>query len=671
MTIGFRTWNKCHGNHKSQNYLQGHQESESHKEAISEYCSYKRKTENGSSSDKSTILGMLSEAHARTVEENRHYLKVICEVLLLTAQLKIAQRESKLHRSEDTDISSLSFGAKAGNFLSILATIAKHDSIVARKIQKGPQNAKYTHHSIQNTILHIMSSIVLKDIAMELSDAEYFSIMADETKDLSKKEVVSICIRYLFNNSVHEEFVGLCEAENLNAVGLKNCIVRSLNSVNANMQKCVGQTYDGATVMSGSVNGVQTLIRQEVSPLAQYVHCFAHRLNLVVLNVVHELQPIFECLSLLQKLYNFVSCASIHPIWVHLQEERNLKVMELKSISETRWSCQSNMLSTVCSRVDVLFELLEIVSNQHHRKEKIDDAKSFLMRLDRSQLRFIFVLEKVLRYVKTASTFLQNPSSDLSQSSEVIQILRENLSSCKEEKTRDELWNQSEATADRLSLPRSAPVRENNRSRKLPDHLKQFLIEIEAPWAVKTEKELFSSQVTEIVEQIILELDRRFSSNNITIMNGIAALTPSSINFLDEEMILSFGEIFECDANDLIIETKSCRRMMERNKTVEKAHTSPTLMHLCQRLQRVRDALPEMCKLSTIACTIPVSSCACERSFSTLRIVKNYLRCTMKTDRVNDLMLLGVHSNRASKIDLNKVIDRFILLYPKCRIILT
>ena len=92
-----------------------------------------------------------------------------------------------------------------------------------------------------------------------------------------------------------------------------------------------------------------------------------------MLDVVHELQPIFECLSLLQKLYNFVSCASIHPIWVHLQEERNLKVMELKAISETRWSCQSNMLSTVCSRVDVLFGLLEIVSNRHHRrKEKID-----------------------------------------------------------------------------------------------------------------------------------------------------------------------------------------------------------------------------------------------------------------------------------------------------------
>ena len=107
-----------------------------------------------------------------------------------------------------------------------------------------------------------------------------------------------------------------------------------------------------------------------------FLLCFAHRLNVVVLDVVHELQPIFECLALLQKLYNFVSCATIHPIWVHLQEERKLKVMELKAISETRWSCQSNMLSTVCSRIDVLFELLEIGKNQHHKQDKKDDAKS-------------------------------------------------------------------------------------------------------------------------------------------------------------------------------------------------------------------------------------------------------------------------------------------------------
>jgi len=43
----------------------------------------------------------------------------------------------------------------------------------------------------------------------------------------------------------------------------------------------VAQAYDGASVMSGRENGVQMKIR-EVHPTAVYVHCMAHRLNLVV-----------------------------------------------------------------------------------------------------------------------------------------------------------------------------------------------------------------------------------------------------------------------------------------------------------------------------------------------------------------------------------------------------
>lgn len=193
---------------------------------------------------------------------------------------------------------------------------------------------------------------------------------------------------------------------------------------------------------------------------------------------------------------------------------------------------------------------------------------------------------------------------------------------------------------------------------------------MKAPWTEKTEKEIYFEDVKNVIEHVMTELDRRFSDENLTIMDGISALSPSSQNFLLEESLTSFGELFDCDQIDLKIEIKNCRRMMERSSK-DFVSNFPTMMDLCRRLRCVSDALPELCKLTTIACTIPVSSCACERSFSTLRIVKNYLRCTMKNDRANDLLLLGIHSDRAAKIDLNNVIDRFIAIHPKCRILLT
>lgn len=48
--------------------------------------------------------------------------------------------------------------------------------------------------------------------------------------------------------------------------------------------KIVAQSYDGASVMSGCLNGVQAKIKQYF-PCAIYTHCMAHRLNLVVLDM--------------------------------------------------------------------------------------------------------------------------------------------------------------------------------------------------------------------------------------------------------------------------------------------------------------------------------------------------------------------------------------------------
>ena len=51
----------------------------------------------------------------------------------------------------------------------------------------------------------------------------------------------------------------------------------------------VAQCYDGASVMSGRLNGLQAIMRKDVCPKGIYVHCWAHRLNLVVEARVYDL----------------------------------------------------------------------------------------------------------------------------------------------------------------------------------------------------------------------------------------------------------------------------------------------------------------------------------------------------------------------------------------------
>lgn len=51
----------------------------------------------------------------------------------------------------------------------------------------GHGNAKYTSHQIQNEILEGLADMVRKQIITEVKESEVFSILADETRDLQKR----------------------------------------------------------------------------------------------------------------------------------------------------------------------------------------------------------------------------------------------------------------------------------------------------------------------------------------------------------------------------------------------------------------------------------------------------------------------------------------------------
>ena len=59
---------------------------------------------------------------------------------------------------------------------------------------------------------------------------------------------------------------------------------------------------------------------------------------------------------------------------------------------------------------------------------------------------------------------------------------------------------------------------------------------------------------------------------------------------------------------------------------------------------------PNINILLRLICTLPVTSCECERNVSALRRLKTYLRTTMGQDRLSGLALMHVHY--ATEIDI-------------------
>ena len=74
-------------------------------------------------------------------------------------------------------------------------------------------------------------------------------------------------------------------------------------------------------------------------------------------------------------------------------------------------------------------------------------------------------------------------------------------------------------------------------------------------------------------------------------------------------------------------------------------------------------AFPNIFTILKVLATIPVTSCSCERSISSLRLLKNYLRNTTGQERLNGLALM--HAHRAIPLDYNKIIDLFATLHSR------
>ncbi|XP_008186775.1 uncharacterized protein LOC103310386 [Acyrthosiphon pisum] len=68
-----------------------------------------------------------------------------------------------------------------------------------------------------------------------------------------------------------------------------------------------------------------------------------------------------------------------------------------------------------------------------------------------------------------------------------------------------------------------------------------------------------------------------------------------------------------------------------------------------------KDMFPIISSLLRILSTLPVSTATAERSFSTLKRVKTWLRTTISQERLNDLCLLNVHRD-LNMYDKNEII---------------
>ena len=101
---------------------------------------------------------------------------------------------------------------------------------------------KYGHSTNQNEMMQIMALKILREIATNLQDSDFFTMMCNEATDVKNVSQLVVCLRWVDENlNAHDEFIGLKDMPSTDA----DSIVRELKDVLLRMclklEKCRGQ----------------------------------------------------------------------------------------------------------------------------------------------------------------------------------------------------------------------------------------------------------------------------------------------------------------------------------------------------------------------------------------------------------------------------------------------
>lgn len=116
-----------------------------------------------------------------------------------------------------------------GNFRAILKYRAKGDDYLKSVLEGPGKRNKYTSPGIQNQIIEACNKLILNKIVDKINKSQCFSILVDETTDVSNVEQLSLCIRYVDNNDMlNEDFLQFFAIHSLTGSHLATSILKGI-----------------------------------------------------------------------------------------------------------------------------------------------------------------------------------------------------------------------------------------------------------------------------------------------------------------------------------------------------------------------------------------------------------------------------------------------------------
>ncbi|KAL4089691.1 hypothetical protein QTP88_024681 [Uroleucon formosanum] len=542
--------------------------------------------------NRSSELNNFNEVLTFQLETEKIYWKNV--LTRVCAVVKLLSSRGLPFRGDNENIGSL----HNGNFLMCLEMIAEFDPFLANHLSNygnpGKGYTSYLSHSTYEQFIKLMATKVQNQIVEEVINAQYFSIVIDSTPDIAHGSIIR-----------------------------------------------------NAKNMSGIYSGLQARIK-EVSPLADFVPCSAHSLNLVGSCAASCCKEANIFFNFIQSIYTFFS-SSTHR-WNLLKVKSTLK-----NLSETRWSAREDARKALNQNWDsVKQSLCDISENINEKSITQNEARGLLILMKRFEVTFMSLFwGDLLQRFNVVSKYLQSVNIDVCTVCDQYEALIKYVVNLRS----DEMFQHYEVLAMKKCSENCYETIYKRKKKRTKHHDETASI-IENEINLTGSLEFKVNTYLVICDSIIEELTSRKLAYDNVITKYSFFLRLTKIN--PSEVRVSAEHLYSMYTKDLDVTfINECVHFQSYIQSMKNSPSTIIDMSSMLKIEGLEDIYPYVSiALHMFLCT-SCSNCTAEQSFSTLRRIKTYLRSTISKERLNSLAILNIESEITKQIKYEDIIDHF------------
>jgi hypothetical protein len=492
-------------------------------------------------------------------------------------------------------------------------------------------NHQYGSSDSRGATVEMISSCaatIMEATAMSLATAGFYSLMIDESNDISTSKNLVVMARYVSAGIVKSCLLGLVALADGTADTVDTAVKNLVEKRNLANAVLVGFATDGASVMRGRVKGVATQFKRR-NPILVTAHCPGHRLELAVEDALEA--------------FDQVRVAAVRATYAYFNKSHTrrrcladaaagLGIRSLRPLQQafTRWLSLGDALSNL----HIVYPAIRIVLE--------DDLESIaangLYNNFYGTVGFeywVAAMNDIVCEINTLSVALQSESINIVSVLPVLQAKKDQLSAT--------------FVIPQFNVPPTTPSLRRLAAAEgttvVPEDGEELAADVQRRETAWCDKEVEHGGCVAFVKRLLQALEVRFPEETESVVHHLGCLYPE--NMIMAPLLPAFGLVsldyliklygkFVEGVDAVHVQYGGYKSYIVKNYPTANADN---LLQLVIGINHVTANYPSIVVLLTIALTMAHGSVDCERAFSLQNTIKSKSRNGLSVEHLEELMI--------------------------------